>query len=297
VLLTAIGPIDGMGPLESTERRIERLTEHGGPYRKGRVPRQRLEGRRVLGRGAVGRRETGRRRYIVNCDHVPGVADAAFFPHDAQSGVVSRPDLIRRADRWKPFAHEPMLRIRVRIRPRWGYTYVTQLDRAVTASAFERLFESHHDAIRRYCRRRLDGPAADDAAADVFVVAWRRISEVPTGDQALLWLYGVARNVVARSQRSSRRRSRLVARALSLGEPAAEGAETVVLRNTDEKVLLSALSRLRAADQEILRLVAWEELSHAEIGSMLGLSVAAVDARASRALKRLRRNVTDRGDV
>ena len=88
-----------------------------------------------------------------------------------------------------------------------------------------------------------------------------------------------------------------MARALSLGEPAAEGAETVVLRNTDEKVLLSALSRLRAADQEILRLVAWEELSHAEIGSMLGLSVAAVDARASRALKRLRRNVTDRGDV
>ncbi|MDH3731612.1 MAG: sigma-70 family RNA polymerase sigma factor [Acidimicrobiia bacterium] len=161
----------------------------------------------------------------------------------------------------------------------------------MSEALFEQLFASHHDAIRRYCRRRLDGPAAEDAAADIFVVAWRRIAEVPAGDSALLWLYGVARNVVARSRRSANRRGRLNAKVLSLGAAAQEPPETVVLRSSEEEELLAGLAKLRPDDQEILRLKTWEELSHAEISSVLGISVSAVDARASRALKRLSRIV------
>ena len=159
----------------------------------------------------------------------------------------------------------------------------------MTEALFERLFADNHEAIRRYCRRRLPGDAAEDAAADVFVVAWRRISDVPTGDDALLWLYGVARNVVARSRRGDRRRDRLSAKVRSLGEAPEEPAETVVIRNEDERLLLEALWRLRPDDQEVLRLKAWEDLSHSEIATVLGISVSAVDARASRAMKRLAR--------
>ena len=161
--------------------------------------------------------------------------------------------------------------------------------RTLLAETCERLFADHHEAIRRYCRRRLDGDAAEDAAADVFVVAWRRIDDVPDGEGSLLWLYGVARNVVARSRRSSRRRSRLSAKVLSLGVAPAEPPETVVIRSEDERHLLEALWRLRPDDQEVLRLKAWEELSHAEIATVFGISVSAVDARASRAMKRLAR--------
>jgi RNA polymerase sigma-70 factor (ECF subfamily) len=43
--------------------------------------------------------------------------------------------------------------------------------------------------------RRTDN--ADDAAdviAETFLTAWRRLDEIPAGDQARLWLYGVARH-------------------------------------------------------------------------------------------------------
>jgi len=167
---------------------------------------------------------------------------------------------------------------------------VIAVEEPVTEAFFERLFTDHHEAVRRYCRRRLDGHAAEDAAADVFVVAWRRIADVPQGEAAVLWLYGVARNVVARAQRGDRRRGRLAAKALSLGVATGEPPETVVIRSEDERKLLEALWRLRPDDQEVLRLKAWEELSHAEIGTVLGISTSAVDARASRAIKRLARS-------
>jgi RNA polymerase sigma-70 factor (ECF subfamily) len=49
---------------------------------------------------------------------------------------------------------------------------------------------------------------------------------------------------------------------------------------------MEALSRLSDADQELLRLVAWEELDHAEIAQVLGVSVNAVAIRLHRARAR-----------
>jgi DNA-directed RNA polymerase specialized sigma24 family protein len=44
----------------------------------------------------------------------------------------------------------------------------------------------------RRCQERSD---SDDVVSEVFLVAWRRIEDVPDGDAALPWLYGVARQV------------------------------------------------------------------------------------------------------
>ena len=41
--------------------------------------------------------------------------------------------------------------------------------------------------------------------AEVFLTAWRRIDQIPSGSE-LPWLYGVAHNVVANQQRSFVRR-------------------------------------------------------------------------------------------
>ena len=49
---------------------------------------------------------------------------------------------------------------------------------------------------------------------------------------------------------------------------------------------LDALAVLREADREILRLVAWEALSHAEIAASLGITVNAVAIRIHRARQR-----------
>lgn len=53
---------------------------------------------------------------------------------------------------------------------------------------FEAMFATHHDAVRRYVVRRQSGALVDDAIADTFLVAWRRLDEIP--DRTLPWLLG-----------------------------------------------------------------------------------------------------------
>jgi RNA polymerase sigma-70 factor (ECF subfamily) len=151
-------------------------------------------------------------------------------------------------------------------------------DRPVPEGRFRDLFEAHHDALLAYAARRSPSLTdAEDVVADVFLVAWRRLGEVPADDEARLWLYGVARRTIANQRRSLRRRLRLQSRLEATAErplpdPPA-GAEPA----------LEALATLSPDDQELLRLVAWEELSHAEIGQVLGISANAVAIRLHRA--------------
>ena len=77
---------------------------------------------------------------------------------------------------------------------------------------FRHLYDGNLDPLRRYCFRRLPADEVDDAVAEVFLVAWRRLSDVPDGDEARLWLYGIARNVVRNLRRSHRRQLRLASK-------------------------------------------------------------------------------------
>lgn len=154
------------------------------------------------------------------------------------------------------------------------------------AVRFRALFESEFVAIVGYAARRLDDPTdAADVAADVFVIAWRRIRDVPTGPEARLWLYGVARNVVSNHNRSARRRSRLVDRVrneLHVLPAASNPAPGDVI------ALRQALSELREDDRELLLLATWEGLSPSQIASVLQVPPGTVRSRLHRARQALR---------
>src|SRR2546421_12343440 len=63
---------------------------------------------------------------------------------------------------------------------------------------FDALFREHMAGIGSYCRwRSLSIADAEDAVAEVFLIAWRRLDDLPTGNEARLWLYGTARRVAA----------------------------------------------------------------------------------------------------
>lgn len=81
---------------------------------------------------------------------------------------------------------------------------------------FDALFASHNADIVAYCRWRA-GSASDaqDAAAEVFLTAWRRLDELTEGDAARVWLYATARRVIANQRRSSLRRVALLTAARS----------------------------------------------------------------------------------
>lgn len=151
---------------------------------------------------------------------------------------------------------------------------------APTPERLRRLVDRHYGAVRRYAARRLSSADADDLVAEVFAIAWRRITDVPDDDRALPWLYAVARNCLRNQARSAKRRLRLVRRIAE--EPVA------VPPADDDDVVRLALARLGEDDQELLRLVAWEELSYAEIAQVLAVSENAVAIRVHRARRRLR---------
>jgi len=119
---------------------------------------------------------------------------------------------------------------------------------------FEALYRAHALDVHGYCLRRTSTEEAKDATSEVFVVAWRRFEDVPQGDGALPWLYGVARNVLANRARSFRRRDRLAAKAAAHHDGTVPGPETQIVRNEQHQELLRALSKLSDKDQEILRL-------------------------------------------
>ncbi|MGI9666171.1 MAG: RNA polymerase sigma factor [Acidimicrobiia bacterium] len=160
---------------------------------------------------------------------------------------------------------------------------------------FKHLFESHHRAIQQYCFRRLPSSDANDAVAEVFVVAWRKIDDAPEGDRALPWLYGISRNVVRNAHRSTRRSTELRRKLAGVATDDNPGPETQVVRSAEHSEALEALATLRPEDQEIIRLRTWEELSNEEIASVMGLSVRAVESRLTRARRKLEKILSTSG--
>ena len=129
--------------------------------------------------------------------------------------------------------------------------------------------------------------AVEDAVSDTFMTVWRRLDEIPPGDDILPWLYGVAYRVLAHQWRSAFRRQRLAEKLSSLGVTATSLPEDVVVLRQEARQVVTALGGLNSTDQEILRLTTWEELSPAEIAVALGISVGAVRQRFYQAKKKL----------
>ena len=75
---------------------------------------------------------------------------------------------------------------------------------------FEALAAEVVEPVRRFLARRTDRDTADEVLAETLLVCWRRLDQVP--DNALPWVYGVARNCLANVQRGDRRQVRLAAR-------------------------------------------------------------------------------------
>lgn len=155
---------------------------------------------------------------------------------------------------------------------------------------FELQFNTHLHAIMRYAQRRLAGnDAVWDVVAETFTVAWRRRAAGPTDqDEVLPWLYAIAANVVRNTRRAQLRRGQVALRSLLIPDVATDGHQEIDARLDAARMLSRALAQLPEDDQEILRLVAWEDLDLAEAAGVLGISYGAAKLRLHRARGRLR---------
>lgn len=156
---------------------------------------------------------------------------------------------------------------------------------------FEQVYRDCGTAVLGYALRR--APSRDDAldvVAETFAIAWRRRTDLPPdpGD-ARPWLFGIARNCLANSLRTTGRAGRLGERLAGALPPGAVPDPAVLHeQSADATRVRAALQELSAEDRELLTLVAWEGLTPAQVAAALTLSPGTARVRLHRARGRLR---------
>jgi RNA polymerase sigma-70 factor (ECF subfamily) len=163
-------------------------------------------------------------------------------------------------------------------------------DLAGREARFEQLYRSTAQDLLAFLRRRASDPeAATDILAEVYLIAWRRLDDIPAKGEERLWLFGVARNLLLASHRQHRSHQALVrdiTRELyrAANNPAEPDDEFM------DKVRAS-VNKLPAAQREVLLLTAWEELKPREIAKVTGSTANLVRVRLHNARRQLRREL------
>ncbi|MGP4021735.1 RNA polymerase sigma factor [Actinomadura sp. 3N407] len=156
--------------------------------------------------------------------------------------------------------------------------------------AFGELFRRHSPRLHAYIKRRLGLVLADDLVAEAFATAFRRRERFDGRAEFGAWLWGIASNLIAKHHRQETRMYRAYAR--TGVDPAEDGVADLASDRASAAALgprlARALAALNARERSAVLLLAWAELSYAEIAVTLDLPLGTVKATIHRARKKLR---------
>lgn len=134
-----------------------------------------------------------------------------------------------------------------------------------------------------------DAREAEDVTQQVFLGVWRgRHGYRPERGAVAAWIVGITRRRIADALAARTRRTELIARAgsvLALTDPLEERPEAVL----DRILIRREMARLPSAQQRVLRLTFYEDLTQAQIAQRTGWPLGTVKSHARRGLYRLRR--------
>ncbi|SDD25726.1 RNA polymerase sigma factor [Rhodococcus tukisamuensis] len=149
---------------------------------------------------------------------------------------------------------------------------------------FTALWDTYAGRVFAYTCRHVDHHTAQEVVSETFLVAWRRLAEVP--DPALPWLLVVARNTMSNNRRTVRRHDALAAEMARIEQMTASAPATDVTV-TNRAEVLEVLATLTLVEREALLLTAWDGLNATEAARVAGCSVPAMHVRLFRARRRL----------
>jgi RNA polymerase sigma-70 factor (ECF subfamily) len=157
------------------------------------------------------------------------------------------------------------------------------------AAAWEPLVLAHQEAVFRLAYLLLGDPDdADDVAQETFLRAWKHLERFDTTRPLRPWLLSIAANLASNRRRSAGRYLAALTRAFR-NEPASPtGIEEKSSQHMEASDLWKAVQTLSVADQQIVYLRYFLELSVTETAQALDIAEGTVKSRLSRALERLR---------
>jgi RNA polymerase sigma-70 factor, ECF subfamily len=167
-----------------------------------------------------------------------------------------------------------------------------------TADELEAVYRAHVASIYGFFSYSVGRDLAEDLTAATFervVRSWGRFDASRSGERT--WIYAIARNLLTDHLRRQRHRS-----GPSLDEHPAlldsiASGEDPAQRTLDADAASGWLRQLRPREREVLALRYCADFSVAEIARVMELTEANVHQICSRALRRLRSTVADRGSA
>ena len=160
---------------------------------------------------------------------------------------------------------------------------------------FAEIFDRHAPALHRFLSRRV-GDLADDLLSETFLTAFRKRGDYRADRVDVRpWLYGIGTNLVRRYRREEVSRYRGLGRSFASTAASGDGSgddfDHAVNRLDAQSlgpVLAAALAGLEERDREVLLLIAWGDLSYADVAAALEIPVGTVRSRLHRARRRVR---------
>jgi len=134
---------------------------------------------------------------------------------------------------------------------------------------------------------------AEDAVQEAFVKAYDALPGFRAGAAFRPWILRIVANEARNRARSANRREGLALRAAAVDPGgAAPSPEAAAIAREDAEALMRGLARLREPDRLVIAYRYLFELSEAETAGALGIRRGTVKSRLSRALGRLRAELT-----
>lgn len=153
------------------------------------------------------------------------------------------------------------------------------------AHAYTELYNRYYSKVERYCIKALtDLPSAKDAAQDVFLKVFEKLTTLQKPDRWRAWLFSIARNVVLNThKKNARKRVKAIDDFILVAD---ENTELEALREKERK-LIALPQLLEMPDTRILKMKYVEGRTIEQLSRDMQLNKSAVKMRLLRARHRV----------
>jgi len=159
-------------------------------------------------------------------------------------------------------------------------------------AAFDAIFRQWYEPVVRSANRIVHDPGvAEELAQDVMLELWRRREQLPDGSSVPGYLLQAARNRALNHLRHLQVQKKAQVFVEALTEPA-EHADADAEARELEVAIREAIAELPPRTREVFLMSRERNLRYGEIAEQLGVTVKAVEANMSRALRQLREKLS-----